>query len=162
MNFTLLNYYFIICISLLLLSCGSPPGREEIPFTRHGVLSITQLCDLGAVIDTLYFEVELAEDTLSQSRGLMNRFSLGQNQGMLFIFDYEDYQVFWMRDTFISLDIIFICSDLIINEIYENAFPLSEELIISRYLSKYVLEILGGQSSTQGISVGNKISLIRD
>ena len=144
------------CLVFLAIASDGRSVRIEHPFTKDAALKIiTQN-------DTLFFDVELADNHDKRTQGLMFRYSMEANQGMFFIFDFSDIQSFWMRNTFISLDMLFINEDFEIIQIHENAFPLSEEPILSNYPAKYVLEILGGVSMRKGIRVGDVVRLIID
>jgi len=98
------------------------------------------------------FEVELAQTMKQREVGLMFRENLGQDSGMLFVFEDEKLRKFWMKDTYISLDIIFISSDAKIVGMVENAEP---ETLMPRFVDKqsqYVLEINGGLVKKYGIN----------
>jgi len=102
------------------------------------------------------FRVELAITPEEHSRGLMFRKYLDSNAGMLFIFDDDDIRFFWMKDTLIPLDIIFINSRLEVVDIHRFAKPMDEMTIISRSPVRYVLEINGGKADYCGIKKGVK------
>jgi uncharacterized membrane protein (UPF0127 family) len=102
----------------------------------------------------LAFRVELAVNPEEQARGLMYRTELAPDAGMLFVFDESRVQTFWMKNTLIPLDMIFIGSDRRIAGIVENAEPqtLTERRVAAP--SQYVLEIGGGLSQRLGIRPG--------
>ena len=105
------------------------------------------------------FFVEVADTPDEQSRGLMYRSSLEKNHGMLFIFQQEQPLNFYMKNTYIPLDIIFINAEYTIVDIHENVPALQENPLISSSIpSKYALEIASGGISSSGIHVGDKIS----
>lgn len=107
---------------------------------------------------TIPFEVEIARTEEDQNRGLMNRDSLPPGTGMLFIFDPPSKPIFWMKDTKIKLDMIYINEDGIVIHIHENAVPFDKTLIYPpKIKSKAVLEIGGGLSKKLGISKGDKV-----
>ncbi|MCS6877519.1 MAG: DUF192 domain-containing protein, partial [Geminicoccaceae bacterium] len=91
------------------------------------------------------------------ARGLMFRTELPERQGMLFDFGTEQPVFFWMRNTFIPLDMLFIGADGVIRHLHENAVPLSEEIIPSRYPVRAVLEINGGLARRLGIRAGDRV-----
>jgi hypothetical protein len=126
------------------------PARAE-SLDGNNVLQI-DISGPGPVYD---FQVELALDNGSQAEGLMNREELPENQGMLFFFKDERFRSFWMKDTLIPLDIIFIRSDGTISSIRENAVPLDETPIGSEEPVRAVLEINGGMVSKLGIEEGD-------
>lgn len=103
------------------------------------------------------FEVELALNDAERSRGLMYRDKLGPYDGMLFDF-YQDAPVsFWMKNTLIPLDMLFIAGDGTIKHIHANATPLSTESIPSQFPVRAVLEINGGSAKLLGIKPGDKV-----
>ncbi len=105
------------------------------------------------------FTVELAVTEYEQAKGLMFRKSMPKKQGMLFIYQDEDIRCYWMKNTYIPLDIIFIDSGLTVVDIYRNAKPLDETTIVSRGKAKYVLEINSGEADRCRIKKGTKLSI---
>ena len=106
------------------------------------------------------FSVELAQTQEERSRGLMNRETLDQNQGMLFIFDEEKERSFWMKNTLIPLDIIWINKDMEVVDIKKNAQPCVQEeceIFESSNKAKYVLELNAGQSDKTNIKIGDRL-----
>ena len=104
---------------------------------------------------------EIADDNDTMIHGLMFRKSMGENAGMLFVFEREDYETFWMKNTLIPLDIIFIGRDMEIGSII-SAVPCKKypcELYRSQKPVKYVLEVNGGFADKNNISAGSKIIL---
>lgn len=108
------------------------------------------------------FRVEVAEDAASRAKGLMFRTDLEPYEGMLFIFPYSVEQNFWMKNTPISLDILFIGSDYEVKSIAAHTTPYSLNVINSGAPAQYVLEILAGRSAELGIKPGDKIVRIPD
>lgn len=107
-------------------------------------------------------DVEIAETDETRHRGLMFREKMEENQGMLFIFDTEEQQAFYMKNTLIPLDIIFINGKKEIIKIYKNTTPLSETDLPSLKPSLYVVEVIGGYCDKYGIKEGNFIDWKRD
>ncbi len=107
--------------------------------------------------EELLFTVELAVTGAEQEQGLMNRTSMPLESGMLFLFPEERKRTFWMKDTLIPLDILFLARDGEIHHIHSMAKPQSEALITSEASSFAVLEINGGQADKLGIAVGDKV-----
>ncbi len=103
------------------------------------------------------FNVEMATNSADQARGLMYREHMDNSSGMLFLFDDEDRRTFWMKDTLIPLDIIFIGRDGIIDHIHHSAKPQDETRITSEKPALAVLEINGGQTGTLNIVEGDKV-----
>ncbi len=117
----------------------------------------------AAVIDTgerkLTFRLELAVTPDEHARGLMYRSRLDTDAGMLFVSRAPHPQVFWMKNTLIPLDMIFIGGDRRIAGIVENAEPETETPRQVPVPSQYVLEIAGGLSSKLGIRAGQQVEL---
>ncbi len=102
-------------------------------------------------------DVELAEDNVERTQGLMFRIDLKENQGMLFTFPFENYQSFWMKNTAISLDIIFVNRDFEIVKVHKNTTPYSEESYPSEKPAKYVVEVVAGYTDKYNIKEGDNI-----
>jgi uncharacterized membrane protein (UPF0127 family) len=102
-------------------------------------------------------EIEIAEDNSERSKGLMFRKNMLENQGMLFIFSRQEFQSFWMRNTAISLDIIFVNSNNEIVTIHKNTNTFSDESYPSTKPAIYVVEVVADYTSKYGIKVGDKI-----
>lgn len=103
------------------------------------------------------FTVEVADDIEEQARGLMFRESMPTFEGMIFVYPRAQRVSFWMRNTLIPLDMIFIGSDGVVRNVHENAVPLDETPIFGGGDIQYVLEINGGLSSRLGIDVGTEV-----
>ena len=103
------------------------------------------------------FNVEMATTGEDQARGLMHRTHMSSDSGMLFLFGDEERRSFWMKDTLIPLDIIFIGRDGIIDHIHHSAKPQDETRITSEKPAFAVLEINGGQAGSLNIVEGDKI-----
>jgi uncharacterized membrane protein (UPF0127 family) len=104
------------------------------------------------------FSVEMAVTEKEREKGLMYRKSLPECQGMLFDFHAEQDTAFWMQNTYISLDIIFIRGDGRILRIAENAEPLSTKLIPSGGPVRGVLEVIAGTTRKLGIAAGDRVA----
>ena len=142
---------------VLMLMLGACAQSDPEPVLSEAGLEIEQL-----TIDTaggpVSFTVEIADDDQERARGLMFRQSLADDRGMLFHFQEPEYASFWMRNTAISLDIIFIGLDGRILNIAERTTPFSEEGVPSIGLARGVLEIRGGRASELGIRAGDKVN----
>ncbi len=101
------------------------------------------------------FQVEIADSHSEHQRGLMHRESLPRRAGMLFYYDSVGLRNFWMKNTLIPLDILFIDADGTIVHIHPMAKPLDRTLIPSILPVKAALEINGGTAQTYGITVGS-------
>jgi len=104
------------------------------------------------------FAVEIADTDASREKGLMFRKSLPEGQGMLFDFHEEQPVGFWMQNTYIPLDMIFIRGDGSILRIAENTEPLSTRIIPSGGPVRAVLELIGGSARKFGIAPGDKVA----
>jgi uncharacterized membrane protein (UPF0127 family) len=104
------------------------------------------------------FAVEVARTPRQQEHGLMERRTLAADAGMLFPFDPPRPASFWMRNTLIPLDMLFIRPDGAIARIAANAVPLSETPIAVAEPLTAVLELRGGRAAELGISEGDRVS----
>jgi len=104
------------------------------------------------------FQVELAVNDEQRSRGLMYRKELPEGRGMLFDFQREQDVGFWMKNTYIPLDMIFIRADGTIRRIAANTEPLSERSVPAGGPVRYVLEVIGGTARKLGIEPGDKVT----
>lgn len=103
------------------------------------------------------FGIELADNAALRSKGLMHRESLPRSRGMLFAYEAAAEVAFWMRNTLISLDMLFIDEAGVVTKIHHRAQPLSEDLIRSDGEVIAVLEIGGGLAALYGMSVGTQV-----
>jgi uncharacterized membrane protein (UPF0127 family) len=103
------------------------------------------------------FKVELADTDVSRSRGMMFRTSMAPDAGMLFDFKQEQMASFWMRNTLLPLDMLFIKADGTILNIHQRAIPHDESGINSTGPVRAVLEVNGGTVSRLGIKPGDKV-----
>ncbi|MCF6344274.1 MAG: DUF192 domain-containing protein [Devosiaceae bacterium] len=110
------------------------------------------------------FSIEIADTEEKRTKGLMFVQELAPNAGMLFDFQEERQVAFWMRNTFIPLDMLFIAANGEIKNIYVNARPQDPTAIPSDGPVRFVLEIAGGRSVELGIAKGDKLehSLVED
>jgi len=104
------------------------------------------------------FDVEIAATPEERSKGLMHRRELPQGQGMLFDFEGEGPIAMWMRNTYISLDMMFIRADGRIARIAESTVPMSETTIPSGAPVKAVLEVIAGTAKRLGIAAGDRVA----
>ena len=125
----------------------------EPQFVLEGKLSFINKSDTE--IRTI--DIEIADNDPERSRGLMHRTKLSDQQGMLFIFDAEEDQSFWMKNTKISLDILYINAKKEIVTIYRHTQPYSESPIPSFKPAQYVVEVRGGFCDQYGVKEGDKI-----
>ncbi len=102
-------------------------------------------------------EVEVVSTSAQIERGLMYREHLPPDQGMLFLMKEERIWPFWMHNTLIPLDLIFIAKDMTIAGIVENATPRTDTLRQVDKPSLYVLEVNGGYSAAHKLAAGTKV-----
>jgi uncharacterized membrane protein (UPF0127 family) len=103
------------------------------------------------------FQVEIAKDDATRERGLMDRRYMAADHGMLFEFDHDAPTAFWMKNTYIPLDMIFIARSGAVTHIAAKAEPLSERVIPSGGPCAAVLELNGGTAAAIGLRVGDKV-----
>lgn len=104
-------------------------------------------------------DVEICNTPATTQRGMMWRRELAAGKGMLFIFDEEEVHSFWMKNTLIPLDIIFIGADLHVAGVVENAQPRTLTGRSVSRPSRFVLEVPGGWSAKAGVREGTKVAL---
>ncbi|MGI8943435.1 MAG: DUF192 domain-containing protein [Qipengyuania sp.] len=148
---------------LLLAACSPQPAAEassaaETAPAAHPVsgLEVIPLTVTSGARDHR-FRVELADTDEAQRRGLMFRTELGDNEGMLFPSDPPEVRSFWMKNTPLPLDIIFIGADGRILNIHANTTPYSTQSYASEGLASGVLELRGGRATELGIEPGDKV-----
>ena len=134
----------------LILGCGIGAG----PARAADMQTFEIVTKSGVKV----FNVEIARTTEERERGLMYRKELPDGQGMLFDFSPEQDVSMWMRNTYVSLDMIFIRADGRILRIAENTTPLSERIISSGGPVKAVLEVMAGTARKDGIAPGDRVA----
>lgn len=102
-------------------------------------------------------EVEVAKSALQQERGLMYRKSLAEKTGMIFLFPKSDELTFWMKNTYIPLDMLFVDEKGIITRVAENTKPLSTRYIHSIGKAIAVIELAGGSAAKLNIATGDRV-----
>ena len=125
-------------------------------FAESYIKNLEIINDTGKLIK---YHVEIAKTSEEQAEGLMHRLELKKNEGMLFLFDNEKKASFWMKNTLIPLDIIFINKNGSINKIYKNTIPKSLKRIISKGKVLAVLEINAGEANKNNIGYRSFINL---
>lgn len=102
-------------------------------------------------------DAQVAATPEQRQTGLMFRKEMPQSEGMVFVFEQSSPQCFWMKNTLIPLDMIFIAADGTVKHVHANAVPLSTDTVPSRYPVRAVLEINGGSAALLGIKPGDKV-----
>ena len=152
-----------LCSIIFSASCrstdnaNSPNGSEKIVEKDE---SKPQVVFVSPARRDVTITVELAIDAQTQARGLMYRESLGEYEGMLFIYNYDADHSFWMKNTLIPLDMVFIRADGAVAGIVENAEP---QTLTSRSVgapSRYVLEVNGGFCKQHGVSTSSEVKFV--
>jgi hypothetical protein len=155
----------LVLVAVLTIQPGGKPVSTYTPrtetsqptaymFKKQGELRfLTPKQDFIAGID-----IELAQGESQQQLGLMYRDTLAENQGMLFLFDNEEVRSFWMKNTILSLDMIFVNARSEIVTIHKYTTPYSDETYVSTKPAKYVLEVNAGYTDKRNVSVGDHVS----
>ncbi len=153
----LLGVAILIAAAVMAGCSGGGKSGAVSPAAQSGMPVIDVGITNGA--NAVYtVSAEVATTAQQHETGLMNRASLGADAGMLFVFGDEQVRYFWMKNTLISLDIIYIGADKKIINIVENAVPLSTTPLGSAAPAKYVLEVNGGYCSSKNIRSGDVVS----
>lgn len=136
---------------------------------QHGIKEVIFLLLLAACTSTpmVYFdngafEIELARTPAEQSKGLMFRESMPENHGMLFIFSEDGIKTFWMKNTLIPLDMVFLDGNMTVVEIKSNVQPCKVDpcpTYPSEKPARYVLELNAGSAEKNKIVPGTKMLL---
>lgn len=103
-------------------------------------------------------EIEIVDNAADRQKGLMFRKSMPEHRGMLFIFETEEPQAFWMKNTLMSLDIIYVDNKNTVVSIQKRATPLNEKSLPSEKPAIYVVETNAGYADKFGIKEGVKIN----
>lgn len=147
-------------LSLMVCSCNNNAKAKAsesvtISFKKEGTLQL-----LKAANDSLIksIDIEIADNDYEIQTGLMYRNAMKTERGMLFIFEDEAYRSFYMKNTHIPLDIIFIAEDQTIVSVQKNAKPFDETSLPSEAPAKYVLELNAGLSDEWQLEKGDKIT----
>lgn len=150
-----------VALLSLLVACeaapSSPPGPgpidQQIKVEPHTPSRVGLATSQGEVV----VNVEVVSTPAKVQQGLMYREHLAPDAGMLFLMGYETDHAFYMRNTLIPLDMIFITKDLTIAGIVENAEPRTETLRRVGKTSLYVLEVNGGWTAAHHVAPGAKV-----
>jgi uncharacterized membrane protein (UPF0127 family) len=139
-----LKHGIILFLLLILAGCSGP----KVTFLTQGANTV--------------ISVEVADTNELRTQGLMNRTTLPATSGMLFVFDSASQRTFWMKDTKIPLDMIFIGSDLIVNEVKGSVPPCKEDpcaVYPSLKPAQYVVEVNAGFAAANGIYQGTQVKV---
>jgi hypothetical protein len=154
----------ILILSAGLIACGKTGnGNKEQPEGRQLDYSAAISFISSASGDTLSrIEAAVADDQEERNAGLMDVRSLPADKGMIFIFENEGPLSFWMANTPLALDIIFVNKDMEIVRIHRNTTPFSEQSYVSGEDALYTVEVNGGYTVNYDINEGDRIELQLD
>jgi uncharacterized membrane protein (UPF0127 family) len=145
------RFRMAIVALLALLASGAAARADQVAAFNKSAITI------DTVAGPRHFAIELARTPEQQELGLMFRPSLAPDAGMLFDFGETKPASFWMKNTLIPLDMLFITADGRVADIREHAEPLSEAVIASHVPVRAVLEIKGDTVAQLGIRVGDVV-----
>jgi uncharacterized protein len=158
--FKIVVIVLIVAFALFLVINNSLPIKKndnEFVFKKDGTLTFYDSTgNTKAKID-----IQIANTDFDRQLGLMFRKTMGENQGMLFIFPQESVQSFWMRNTYISLDMIFVNANKKIITIHKNTKTLSDQSYRSTGPVEYVIEVDAGFSDKFNIKDGDNVNWIK-
>lgn len=134
-------------------ACGWPSAMTGVPDDR------TTVATFATASGPVVYSLEPATTNSERARGLMFRRNMAPDAGMLFVFPNERPQSFWMRNTLIPLDMVFVRADLTVDSVVANAEPLTESPRSSDGPALYVIELNAGDAAARGIVAGVTVSL---
>ena len=151
-----------VAISGFLISCGEDNTETSIDtpaieFKKEGEVFLLKGSDTIQTVD-----IEIADNDYERSTGLMYRESMEEDQGMLFIYPSEAPRSFYMKNTYIPLDIIFYDKDTTVVSFQKNAKPRDETSLPSNAPAQFILELNAGKVDQWNIEVGDKMDFIRN
>ncbi len=167
-------YIAVLLFVIIIMAIVYSPGRTEKRMLSNKISSATsassepQFMKQGELIffkpdstELAKIDIEIADDDGKRERGLMYRRQMELNQGMLFIFEDEDQRSFWMKNTYLPLDIIYLDAKKNIVRIHENVATLNEVSIPSDFPAKYVVEVNAGFCALNRLEPGDRMSFAR-
>ncbi len=128
--------------------------QTEVSFKIEGELTIYKAADST----TVTLDIEIADTEFDRETGLMYRSSMKNTQGMLFVFDNEQPRFFYMKNTQIPLDLIYVSADKKIVSFQKNAKPFDESSLPSNQPAQYVLEVNAGLADTWNLQLGDSLA----
>lgn len=158
----------VILVTLILsLSCTrekKPAAvyetvKDEPAFKAEGELYFIDAAS-GDTIKNII--IEIADNDEDRAQGMMYRSEMADSLGMLFVFERPKKQSFWMKNTPLSLDIMYVDADRVIESLYKNTTPYSTSKIPSANEAKYVVEVTGGFTDRYEINVGDIIGYVEN
>ncbi|MEM1128127.1 MAG: DUF192 domain-containing protein [Bacteroidota bacterium] len=161
----MLRYVALLLATVVLIGCepsassspAPPPADPDvsIPFREDGTLSFLRESDTLTTI-----AIEIADTDSSRERGMMQRTSFPPSSGMLFVFPNVAPRSFWMANTPLPLDIMFVDEDLTIVNIIKYTRPFSQASVSSEGPAQYVVEVPAGFSDQHGLIATDRVRWI--
>jgi len=152
-----------LIVALIAIGCSTTGAREDHPVSNRDNSTTPTPRPSGAKVylstprGEVGVEVEVVKTPRAIERGLMFRQNLPPDDGMLFLLGVEKDWPFWMRNTLIPLDMIYIAKDMKVVGVVANAEPETDTIRSVGETSLYVLEVNGGWCASRGVSVGSKV-----
>ncbi|MBK5958360.1 hypothetical protein CCR97_09060 [Rhodoplanes elegans] len=148
----------VLSAALRLVVAAVVPILLGAPLGLSGAAAFErQTLEIATKTGVHVFSVEVATTDAERAQGLMHRKELPEGTGMLFDFKRDEPVAMWMKNTYVSLDMIFITADGRIHRIAENTTPMSERIIPSGGPVRGVLEVVAGTAKKLGIAPGDRI-----
>jgi uncharacterized protein len=146
-----------VALALLVVAAGAGVRWSLAPLAAAETAGALEPLTLVTGTGSEKFQVELADTDATRSEGLMYRARMDADKGMLFDFKREQNVYFWMKNTYLPLDMIFIKADGTITHIKANTVPLSENTVPSESSVRFVLEVNAGTSQRIGLKPGDHV-----
>lgn len=163
----LIGLVLLVILVVLILSLSCTPEKkpeavyetkkDEPAFVAEGELFFIDAAS-GDTIKSII--IEIADNDRDRAQGMMYRSQMADSLGMLFVFEQAKAQSFWMKNTSLSLDIMYVDEDGVIESLYKNTTPYSTNKIPSANKAKYVVEVVGGFTDRYEINVGDKVGYL--
>lgn len=147
------RYLALVIVFIATVSGAACSSKADLPHAKVVFVS-------PSGVEGEPFSVEVVSTRAERARGLMFRKELEDRRGMLFVFDQPSVHTFWMKNTFIPLDMVFLSEDQKVVGILEDVPPLTETGRSVDATSKYVLEFLGGTMKRHGVTKGYSVRFI--
>ncbi|MBM4395944.1 MAG: DUF192 domain-containing protein [Deltaproteobacteria bacterium] len=142
---------------------GTRPAPAPAGSPKEDAVSAPSLREVKATFTTpsgarSTFTVEVVDTPATRERGLMYRKSLAPDRGMVFVFPKEEVQTFWMKNTYVALDMVFVGADFKVVGVVEDARPLTLDMRSVPVPSRYVIELNAHVARARGIGPGTRLS----
>jgi hypothetical protein len=149
-----MRHALLALAAAVVVACATPAFVQ--PVAAQQATAVPKL-DIVTQTGRYSFNIEIAADDEKRAEGLMFRTKLEPDYGMLFDFKREQQVYFWMRNTYVSLDMIFVRADGTVVNVAENTTPLSEATVPSSAPVRFVLEVVAGTAKRIGLKAGDKL-----